>query len=36
VVTESTPSAGITTNVSGGSIGGVSGSSGNVIVVINA
>ena len=36
MVTESTPSAGITTNVSGGSIGGVSGSSGNVIVVINA
>lgn len=36
IVTDSTPAAGITTNVAGGSIGGVSGSSGNVIVVINA
>lgn len=36
IVTDSTPPVGITTSVAGGSIGGVSGSSGNVIVVINA
>ena len=35
IITDSTP-AGVTTSVSGGTIGGVSASSGNVITVLNA